>query len=96
VPRPPAFRAKHHDTRHAQAEEERMIAPIRRIKVWYDPEGDFLEVLFSDAPGYMRETESDAIMERADQDGNLLGFSIMNVSHLPKDKPLVPELSGSR
>lgn len=23
------------------------------IKVWYDAEGDFLEVLFSDKPGYI-------------------------------------------
>lgn len=26
------------------------------VKVWFDPEGDFLEVRFSDAPRYMRET----------------------------------------
>jgi hypothetical protein len=23
-----------------------------RVKVWFDPEADFLEVIFSDAPGY--------------------------------------------
>jgi hypothetical protein len=33
-----------------------------RVKLWFDPEGDFLEVIFSDAPGYMRETKSDAVM----------------------------------
>jgi hypothetical protein len=27
------------------------------VKVWFDPEADFLEVTFSDAPGYMREIE---------------------------------------
>lgn len=27
-----------------------------RVKVWFDPEGDFLEVQFRNAPGYMRET----------------------------------------
>ena len=24
----------------------------QNIKIWFDPEADFLEVLFSDAPGY--------------------------------------------
>ncbi len=32
------------------------------VKIWFDPEADFLEVRFSDAPGYMRETDNDAIM----------------------------------
>lgn len=33
----------------------------QQIKVWFDREGDVLEVLFSDAPGYLRETEHDAV-----------------------------------
>ena len=32
-----------------------------KVKVWFDPEGDYLEVLFSDAPGYMRATAHDAL-----------------------------------
>ena len=32
-----------------------------KVKLWFDPEGDFLEVRFSDAPGYMRETEHEAL-----------------------------------
>ncbi len=31
-----------------------------KVKLWFDPEGDYLEVIFSHAPGYMRETKSDA------------------------------------
>ena len=31
-----------------------------KVKVWFDPEGDFLEVRFSDAPGFMRETAHNA------------------------------------
>ncbi|MEB3283229.1 MAG: DUF2283 domain-containing protein [Lyngbya sp.] len=65
------------------------------VKIWYDKEGDFLEVLFSDKPGYMRETDNDAIMERVDQDGNLLGFSVLAVSRLSADKPLIAELIAS-
>ncbi len=67
-----------------------------RVKVWFDPEADFLEVIFSDAPGYMRETENDAVMERVDLEGNLLGFSIMAVSQLAKSKPLIAELSSGK
>jgi uncharacterized protein YuzE len=64
----------------------------KRVKVWFDPEADFLEVTFSDAPGYMRATENDAVMERVDSDGNLLGFSILAVSQVAKSKPLIAEL----
>jgi hypothetical protein len=62
------------------------------VKVWYDKEGDFMEVLFSDRPGYMRETDNDAIMERVDEEGNLLGFSVLGVSNLATEKPLVAQL----
>jgi uncharacterized protein YuzE len=67
-----------------------------RVKVWFDPEADFLEVIFSEAPGYMRETENDAVMERVDTEGNLLGFSILTVSQLAKSKPLIAELLSGR
>jgi hypothetical protein len=63
------------------------------LKIWFDKEGDFLEVLFSDQPGYMQATENDAIMTRIDLQGNVLGFSILGVSQLQKDNPLVAELS---
>jgi hypothetical protein len=31
-----------------------------KIKVWFDAEADFLEVRFSDAVGYNKETKRDA------------------------------------
>jgi Protein of unknown function (DUF2283) len=67
-----------------------MAQPIR---VWFDQEADFLEVLFSDKPGFMRETANDAVMERVDEEGNLLGFSILGMSKLAREKPLVAELA---
>lgn len=66
----------------------------QQIKVWFDPEGDFLEVRFSDKPGYMRETNNDAVMERVDENGTVLGFSILGVSHLDRANPLVAELTS--
>ena len=41
----------------------------------------------------MRETNNDAVMEQVDEQGNVLGFSIMQVSHLAKGKPLVADLA---
>jgi len=62
------------------------------VKIWFDVEGDFLEVLFSDRAGFMRETSNDAVMERVDEQGNILGFTVMQVSRLAKDKPLFADL----
>ena len=64
----------------------------QNVKIWFDPEADFLEVLFSDAPGYMRETDNDAILERVDSAGKILGFSVLNVSQLSREKPLLAQL----
>ena len=59
----------------------------RTVKIWYDAEGDYLEVIFDQKPGYFRETPSDQVMEKVDEDGNILGFSVLRVSAL-KEKPL--------
>lgn len=56
------------------------------VKIWYDPEGDYLEVIFERKEGYFRETDKDQVMERVDGEGNILGFSIQKVSSL-KGKP---------
>jgi len=58
------------------------------IKIWYDEEGDFFEVLFKQKAGYFRETENDAVMEKVDDEGNIIGFSILKVSALKDQKPL--------
>ena len=59
----------------------------KTVKVWYDSEGDYLEVIFDQKEGFFRETENDQVMEKIDQQGNLLGFSVLRVSSL-KAKPL--------
>jgi uncharacterized protein YuzE len=58
------------------------------VKVWYDAEADYLEVIFRDGVGYMTETENDAVMERVDKDGHILGFSILGASRFKKESPL--------
>lgn len=59
----------------------------RKVKIWYDTEGDYLEVIFDQRPGYFHETANDQVMEKIDADGNILGFSVLKVSALSK-KPL--------
>jgi uncharacterized protein YuzE len=56
----------------------------RKVRIWYDPEGDYLEVIFDQKPGYFRETVSDQVMEKVDDHGNILGFSVLKVSALRK------------
>jgi len=59
----------------------------KEIVIWYDKEGDYIEVLFERKKGYFRETENDAVMEKVDEAGNIIGFSILKISEL-KEKPL--------
>jgi hypothetical protein len=59
----------------------------KRVTVWYDAEGDYLEVIFDQRAGFFRETDSDHVMEKVDTEGNVLGFSVLRVSSL-KQKPL--------
>jgi len=63
-----------------------------KIKVWFDAEADFLEVRFSDAAGYEKETKHDAVMERVDVQGHVIGFSVLGVSRFKKGKPLEADL----
>ncbi len=48
---------------------------MAKVKVWYDPEGDFLEVTFKRKEGYFRETSLDQVMEKVDMEGNVIGFN---------------------
>jgi hypothetical protein len=64
-----------------------------KVRVYFDVEGDFLEVLFCDEAGFMRQTENDAVMERVDKSGKILGFSILQVSKLSRTKPLCAQLT---
>jgi uncharacterized protein YuzE len=56
----------------------------KTVKMWFDPEADFLEVMFEQKPGYFRATENDQVMEKVDEEGNIIGFSVLRVSALKK------------
>lgn len=63
-----------------------------KVRVWFDAEADFLEVRFSDAAGYEKQTANDAVMERVDAQGHVVGFSVLGVSRFRKEKPLEADL----
>lgn len=66
-----------------------------KVKIWFDAEADFLEVRFSDAVGYEKETKHDAVMERVNKEGQIIGFSILGVSRFKKGKPLEADLAAA-
>jgi uncharacterized protein YuzE len=68
------------------------MAKKRPITVWYDRGGDFLEVLFERKPGYFRQTSSEAVMEKVDNQGNVIGFHVQHATRLTQ--PLDLELAG--
>ena len=65
---------------------------VHKVKLWFYPECDYLEVTFSDAPGHMRPTRSGALMKRVDERGLVIGFSVFGVSRFQKDHPLEADL----
>ncbi len=60
-----------------------------KMKVWYDQEGDFLEIIFRDTKGYMRDLGDD-IFERIDERGKVIGFAIFNFSKRDRHAVEVP------
>jgi hypothetical protein len=62
---------------------------VTSVKVWLDTAGDVLEVDFAPSiAGYFTETGDDRIMARVDEHGNVIGFSVLNVSSLDSSSPL--------
>ena len=71
-----------------QSKERKSAMARDKVRVWYDREGDYLEVMFDlETPGYFRDTQDDRVMEKVDAVGNVLGFSILRVSAL-RETPL--------
>ncbi len=71
----------------------------RAVRLWFDPEADYMEVLFEDrTPGYFRETADDRVMKKVDAAGRILGFSVLGVSSFggePLEVALAAEDGGS-
>jgi hypothetical protein len=56
----------------------------RHVNIWFDPEGDFLEVMWGNKPGEFVETTDGRANIKLDDDDNILGFHILAVSKITK------------
>ena len=65
----------------------------RKVSVWYDEEGDMLEVLWAFREGYFTPTDDERILKRLDDDGEVIGFLIHEVSTLKQPAPIEFELN---
>ena len=45
-------------------------------------------MLFETKKGHFQETENDAVMKKIDEEGNIIGFSILKVSALKEQETL--------
>ncbi|TKJ41732.1 DUF2283 domain-containing protein [candidate division LCP-89 bacterium B3_LCP] len=64
---------------------------MEKLKIWYDPEGDFLEVSFSTKSGEFKPLSSKQVMIKVDAQDNVIGFAVLNVSKV-ENVPLEIEL----
>ncbi len=62
---------------------------MAEMRVWYDREGDYLEVIFEDAHASMEEIDED-VFERRTPDGRVVGFAVFNFSRHDRDKLTLP------
>jgi len=66
----------------------------RNVSVWYDDEGDMLEVLWGFREGYFTPTDDERILKRLDDDGEVIGFLIHEMSTLKQPDPVEFELAS--
>ena len=66
----------------------------RKVSVWYDDEGDMLEVLWAFREGYFTPTDDERVLKRLDDDGEVIGFLIHEMSALKQPMPVEFELAS--
>ena len=64
----------------------------KKVSVWYDDEGDMLKVLWAFREGYFTPTDDGRILKRLDDDGEVIGFLIHEMSALKQPSPVEFEL----
>ena len=62
---------------------------MAEIRLWYDREGDVLEVVFDESPAYLEEKSED-IFERRSVDGRIIGFTVLNFSKHDRSQLTLP------
>jgi len=63
-----------------------------KLKIWYDPEGDFLEISVSDERGEFHPSPEKNVLIKTDDNGKVVGFAVLNISQVEKE-PLDLQIS---
>ena len=66
----------------------------KRVSVSYDHEGDMLEVLWAFREGYFAPTDDERILKRLDDEGEVIGFLIHEMSTFKEPSPVEFELAS--
>ena len=66
----------------------------RRVFVSYDHEGDMLEVLWAFREGYFTPTDDERVLKRLDDEGEVIGFLIHEMSTFKEPSPVEFELAS--
>ena len=66
----------------------------RKVFVSYDHEGDMLEVLWAFREGYFTPTDDERVLKRLDDDGEVIGFLVHDMSTLKEQSPVEFELAS--
>ncbi|MDE2999526.1 MAG: helix-turn-helix domain-containing protein [Gemmatimonadota bacterium] len=66
----------------------------KTVSVWYDVEGDMLEVLWAFREGYFSPTDDERVHKRLNDDGEVIGFLIHDFSTLKHPGPIEFELTS--
>ena len=66
----------------------------KKVFVSYDHEGDLLEVLWALREGYFTPTDDERVLKRLDDDGEVIGFLIHEMSTLQQPGPIEFELAS--
>jgi len=61
-----------------------------KLKIWYDEEGDILEIGYGDKKGYMKDLGDD-LWERIEEDGRVTGILILGFKKRAKEKKVEVE-----
>ena len=68
------------------------MAERASVNVWYDEEGDYLDVTWGSGNTYYTRTDDDRVMALVDLEGNIQGFKIDGLSTI-KGAPLNVDLT---
>ena len=66
----------------------------RKVSIWYDKEGDMLEVLWAFREGYFTPTNDERIFRQLNDDGEVIGFLVHEMSTFKYSNPVEFELAS--